>query len=66
MTRAEFIVRWRHDLAGMFLNAMLVRQQGDQALGLVVQTIFEKIDRRLGQYYDDLVKPTENPKAGGR
>lgn len=74
-SKQEFIERWKHDLGGMLLDASTVGAKGP-ALSLWVAGIMEKVERRLGQYYDDLApvepikpepkQPAKDSQAGYR
>lgn len=53
LTRIEFVERWKHDFAGFYLEALCKNPQGAE-LALLVKSIQDKVEKRLGQLYDDL------------
>ncbi|MGD9712862.1 MAG: hypothetical protein AB7V46_12435 [Thermomicrobiales bacterium] len=59
MTKTEFIDRWKHELAGMVLDAMLHRHGAEAAI--FARNSMRKIDERLGQMFDQLNPPAEVP-----
>ena len=66
-TRAEFIARWQHELAGLMIDAATSGRSGAD-LGLWVRTVMRTIDSKLGQMYDGLApsEPKPEPVANGK
>lgn len=68
MTKDQFLHHWRHEMAGIILDATKVRGGAEQALFL--RSVFAKIDKHLGSMFDQLspapvpVKPAEKNNAG--
>jgi hypothetical protein len=52
-TRAEFIERWRHELAGAVLDGATTARTGAD-LALFARQILRKVDAQLNQMYLDL------------
>jgi hypothetical protein len=63
MTRIEFINEFKHELAGLMLEgAMEQRKAGD--LGFWARTVMKRVDERLGQMYDAMLKNPPVPVNG--
>jgi hypothetical protein len=59
--RMAFIERWRHELGGMVLDAMIPRDGAHAAM--FARQILTKHDRLLGMAFDSLVPP---PSLNGK
>lgn len=53
MTRQEFVEKWRHELAGMCLDAALAGRH-EASLGLWARAMMQKLDKMLAQMYDEV------------
>lgn len=60
MTREQFFAEFRHDWAGMVVDALTFRGQHAD-VGMKVAALLEKIDTRLNRMYDAL-----QPQAIGK
>lgn len=65
MTREQFIDRWKHELAGLMLDAATTGMSG-AALALWCRNVMKTLDARLGQMWDSLQPKQESkPAANG-
>ena len=56
MTRIEFVERWKHQFAGIVLEAALTAANGEQR-SIFLRSVFAKIERHLAQIHDELSAP---------
>jgi hypothetical protein len=59
--RQEFIDAWKHEWAGMVLDALTAQRTGAD-LGLFARHLIRKVDERIGKMWDDLQATNGQPK----
>ncbi len=59
-SKDEFVAKWKHDLAGMVLDALVSNATGAE-LAVKTRLLMEKVETRLAQYWTDLQEPILGP-----
>jgi hypothetical protein len=62
MTREEFLGRYRHELAGIVLDAAMANRHGAE-LAVFCRSMMQRIDAKLGEMYVELTRPQPSPNG---
>lgn len=61
LTRGEFVEKFRHELAGLYIDAITQQRTGAE-LAFYIRQLMHKCDKLLGTFYDAAKGIPEPPK----